>query len=210
MNFSADFLDVIHLHNVIPPESPFAATRVSVPTLNLLVIVNPTSSNYKIYYCDNCPTLGQRLSSQLRPLINNPTLTQVLPPSQNYLVAHTVKRLDNLLPKIYHLNSLIKNHKNKKPRNTHTQSLLLPNLQTDLVLLDTPRHFTPQSVIPYPLLKFKRKYTKRKHNNNNPATITQKLCYQLNSDTSMSDPLSSQFSSSTPSQSASNPFNPPQ
>ena len=33
--FSADFLDLIYLHNVIPPESPCAAIRVSVPTLNL-------------------------------------------------------------------------------------------------------------------------------------------------------------------------------
>ena len=32
--FSADFLDLIYLHNVIPPESPCAAVRVSVPTLN--------------------------------------------------------------------------------------------------------------------------------------------------------------------------------
>ena len=77
--FSADFLDLILLHNVIPPESPCAATHVSVPTLNLLIIVIPTSTDYKIYYCDNCPTLGQRLSSQLCHLVNNQTLTQVLP-----------------------------------------------------------------------------------------------------------------------------------
>ena len=76
--FSADFSDLIYLHNVIPPESPFAAIRVSVPTLNLLIIVVPTSIIYIIYYCDICPTLGQRLSSQLRPLINNPKLTQML------------------------------------------------------------------------------------------------------------------------------------
>ena len=100
--FSADFIDLIYLHNVIAPESPFAAIRVSVPTLNLLIIVIPTSTDYKIYYWDNCPTLGQRLSSQLRPLINNPTLTQVLPPSQNQLVAHTVKRLNNPPPKSHH------------------------------------------------------------------------------------------------------------
>ena len=57
--FSADLLDLIFLHNVIPPESPCAAIRVSVPTLNLLIIVIPTSTDYKIYYCNNCPTLGQ-------------------------------------------------------------------------------------------------------------------------------------------------------
>ena len=77
--FSANFLDLIYLHNAIPPESPFAAVRVSVPTLNLLIIVIPTSSNYKIYFCDNCFTVGQRLSSQLRPPINNPTVTHGLP-----------------------------------------------------------------------------------------------------------------------------------
>ena len=81
--FSADVLDLIYLHNVIQPESPCAAIRVCVPTLNLLLIVIPTSTDYKIYYCDNCPTLGQRLSSQLRPLIDNPTLTQVLPVSES-------------------------------------------------------------------------------------------------------------------------------
>ena len=56
--FSADFLDPMYLHNVIPPESPFAAIRVSIPTLNLLKIVVPTATNYKIY-CDNCPTLAR-------------------------------------------------------------------------------------------------------------------------------------------------------
>ena len=136
--FSADFLDLIYLHNVILPESPCAAIRVSVPTINLLIIVIPTSTNYKIYYCDNCPNLCQRLLSQLRPLNNNQTPTQVLPPSQNRLVAHAAKQLNNQHPKSHHLNSLIKNHKHKKPRSTHTQSLLLPNLQIDIVLLDTP------------------------------------------------------------------------
>ena len=73
--FSGDFLGLIYLPNFILSESPFAAIRVGVPTLNLLLIVILISTNYKIYYCDNCPILGQRLSSQLRPLINNPTLT---------------------------------------------------------------------------------------------------------------------------------------
>ena len=107
--FSAVFLDLIYLHNVIPAESPCAAIRVNVPTLDLLIIVIPTSTDYKSYYCDNCPTLGHRLSSQLRPLDNNPTLTQVLPLSQNRLVAHTAKQLNNQHPKNHHLNSLIKN-----------------------------------------------------------------------------------------------------
>ena len=46
-----------------------------------------------------------------------------------------MKRLNDPSPKSYHLNSLIKNHKHKKPKNTPTQSLLL---QTDLVLLENP------------------------------------------------------------------------
>ena len=63
--FCADFLDLIYLHNVIPPESPCAAIHVSVPTLNLLIIVFPTSINIKFIiaiiapfctkvYCHNC------------------------------------------------------------------------------------------------------------------------------------------------------------
>ena len=32
--FSADFLDLICLHNVIPPESPFAAIRAELVFLN--------------------------------------------------------------------------------------------------------------------------------------------------------------------------------
>ena len=126
--FSADFLDLIYLYNVIPTESPCAAIRVSVRTLNLLIIVIPNATDYKIFYCDNRPTLGQRLSSQLSPLVNNQTLTQVLPPSQNHLVAHTVKRLNNPPPKNHHLSSIIKNHKHKKQRNTHNQSIILPSL----------------------------------------------------------------------------------
>ena len=126
--FSADFLDLIYLYIVIPTESPCAAIRVSVRTLNLLIIVIPNATDYKNYYCDNRPTLSQRLLSQLRPLVNNQTLTQMLPPSQKHLVAHTVKRLNNPPTKSHHLSSLIKNHKHRKQRNTHNQSLLLPNL----------------------------------------------------------------------------------
>ena len=132
----------------MPPESPCTAIRVSVPTLNLLIIVIPTSTHYKVNYCDDCPTTGLRLLSQLCPLVNHPTLTQGLPQSQNHLVAHTVKPLNNQHPKSHHLSSLIKSHKHKKLRNTTTQLLLVPNLQIDLVLLDNLPHFTPQSVIP--------------------------------------------------------------
>ena len=163
--FSSEFSDLIYLHNVNPPESPCAAIRVSVPTLNLLIIVITTSTHYKFDYCDNCPTLGQNLSSHLRPLVINQILIQVLTQSQNHLVAHTAKPLNNQHPKSHHLSSLIKSHKHKKLRNNPTQSLLLPNLQIELVLLDTLPHITPQSVIPYPPIKIKCKYTKRKHNN---------------------------------------------
>ena len=106
--FSADFIDLINLHNVFPPESPFAAIRVSATTLNLLIFVGPISTDYKIF-CENCPTLGKKLSSQLHPLNNNPTLTQVLLPSQNPQVARTVKRLNNPTLKSHHLNFLKKN-----------------------------------------------------------------------------------------------------
>ena len=112
---------------------------VSMPTLNFLIIVVTTFTNHKIYFCDNCPTLGQRLTSQLRLVIKNPTLTQVLPPFSNHLAAHTVKRLSNPRPKSHHLDSFLKNHMHKRPKNTSTQSLLLPNLQIYLVLLDTSR-----------------------------------------------------------------------
>ena len=43
--FSADFLDLIYFHNVNPPESHCETIRVSVPTLNLLIIVIPTSTD---------------------------------------------------------------------------------------------------------------------------------------------------------------------
>ena len=46
--FSAGFLDFIYHHNFIPLESPFAAIRVSVPTLSLSLIVITTCTVYKI------------------------------------------------------------------------------------------------------------------------------------------------------------------
>ena len=136
--FSANFLNLVYLQNVIAPESPCAEIRVSVPTLNLLIIVIPTSTDYKIYYCDNCATLGPRIIVRVASSSQQSNTNPSAPLSQNHLVAHTVKQLNNQHPKSHHLNSLIENHKHKKPRNTHTQSLLLPNLQIDLVLLDTP------------------------------------------------------------------------
>ena len=91
-----------------------------------------------------------------------PNINPSAPLSQNHLVAHTVKRVNNSPPKSHHLNPLIKNHQLKKQRNTHNQSLLLPNLQIDPFLLDTPPLY-PTISIPYPPIKVKRKYTKHKH-----------------------------------------------
>ena len=215
----------------------------------------------------------------MRPPVNNPTLTQVLPQSQNHLVAHTAKQLNNQHPKSHHLGSLRKSHKHKKRRNTPTQSLLLTNLQIDLVLLDTLPHFTPQSVIPYPPIKIKTQIHQTQaqqhqintqsllpysgflpnttlpppvlipapprapqpellHYSNTPQFSTKPINFantdktlsselpqpihtvshindtthdiSLLSDISISDSTSSQISSPTPSQIASNPFNPPQ
>ena len=60
---------------------------------------------------------------------------QSAPPYPNPLFADTVKRLSNPTPKSHHVRSLIKNHKLKRPKNTPTQSLLLPSLQINHVLL---------------------------------------------------------------------------
>ena len=71
------------------------------------------------------------------------------PPVFKSPVAHRVKRLNNQSPKIHHLRFL-KNHKHKKPTNNLAQSLLLPNLQIDVVLLDTPPFYpTISNPIPY-------------------------------------------------------------
>ena len=170
--FSADFLDHIYLHNVIPPESPCATISVSVPTLNLLIFVIPTPNNYKIYYCNNCPMLSPILPSQLRPLVNNQTLTQVLSLSQNRLVAHTPKQINSPNQKQSSFKFF-----NKKPQTKETKEHPY-SVITTAKFADRPPptghspHLPPQSVIPYPPIKTKRnytkrKYTKRKHNNNN-------------------------------------------
>ena len=65
----------------------------------------------------------------------------MLPRSQNQQSVHIVTLRNNPSPKRHHLNSLIKSHKHKKPRNAHTRSLLLPNLLIDLVLPDTPPNY---------------------------------------------------------------------
>ena len=170
---------------------------------------------------------------------------------------------------------------NKKPQTqeTHTQSLLLPNLQIDFVLLDTPplystignpisphqiqtqihqtqaqqqQQTTAQSLLPYsgflpnttlppptliPALQRAPQLELRNYSNT-PQFSTQPLNFAntdktssselpqpihtvsnihdtthdigLLSDSSNSDPISSQFSSPTTSQIANNPFNPPQ
>ena len=159
--FSANFFDLICLHNFILPDSPCAAIRVNVLTLNLLIIVISTSTDYKIYYCDNCPTLGHRLSSKVRPLFNNQTLTQVLPPSQNSLVAHTAKQQSTPKKSSFKLF-------NKKPQiqeaEEHPYSVITTAPSTD-----RPRP-TGHSPPIYPTIgnpispiKDKRKYTQAQH-----------------------------------------------
>ena len=69
--FYADFSDLIYQYSVIPPELYFAAIRVSIPHLYLLITVVPSSNHYKVFSCDHCPTLGQNLMSILSPLIKN-------------------------------------------------------------------------------------------------------------------------------------------
>ena len=98
--FSAHFLDFIYLHNVIPPESPCAAIRVSVPTLNLLTIVIPTSTDYQIYYCDTCPHFGAEMIVTIASSNQQSNTNSSAPPSQNHLVAHTAKRLNNQPQKV--------------------------------------------------------------------------------------------------------------
>ena len=139
-NFSADFLDLIYLHNVFLPESPCAAIRVSVPTLNIFVnCYPPPLLTIKFFIAIIPPLWAVTIASSSQQSSTNPSA----PPSQNRLVAHTAKQLNNQHPNSHHLNSLRKNHKHKKPRNTHTHSLLLPNLQIDLVLLYTPPPLYP-------------------------------------------------------------------
>ena len=77
--FPTDFLDLIYQHNVLPPESLFAAIRISLLTFNFLIIAIPSFTHYKIFYRDNRPTLCQRLTLQFRPLFNNQNLTKVIP-----------------------------------------------------------------------------------------------------------------------------------
>ena len=120
------------------------------------MFVVPTYLDYKICYCDNCPILGQRLTFQLRPLINNVSESS----SCSYSQATKQFNLKNSSLKLFN-----KKHKLKNPKNTPTRI----GLQIDFVLLHTYSrlHSTPQSVISYPPIKVERKYTKRKHNSNN-------------------------------------------
>ena len=60
---SDDFLDLTYQNNVLPTESPFPAVRVSLPSLNNLIIVTPSFNYYNPFFCDNCPSLGQQIKS---------------------------------------------------------------------------------------------------------------------------------------------------
>ena len=167
--FSADFLDLIYLHIVFPPGSTFAAIRFSVPTLNLFIIVAPTSNDYIIFFWENCPTLGQKIitiASSNQQSNTNPSAH----PSQSHLVAHTVKRQST--PKNSSFKPFnIKSHAQETQE--HPYSVITTAKSADKPHpIEDSRHFTPQSVIPYPpsTIKVKRKNTKRKHNNNNNPT----------------------------------------
>ena len=69
--FSADLLNINNQRIILPPQLPFAAFPVSKPTLILLINAVPSFSHYKIFHCDNFPTLGPQLTSELRPPISN-------------------------------------------------------------------------------------------------------------------------------------------
>ena len=140
--------------------------------LNLLIIVVQSSNPKKVFFAITAlPCSGANLTSQLRPLIKNSTITQKLPWSQNYLVAHTLTLPNNPPNKIHHLKSLMKSHKHRKPRKSYFQLLQLANLQITLIITshrtNPPPRFTPQLKVRYPPIRVKLKYNKRKHNNNN-------------------------------------------
>ena len=72
------------------------------------------------------------------PPIHNPTQVLILSRLEYHQSVPMATQLSNQPPKSLHLNSLIRSPQHKKPRNTFTRPLLMPNLQIHLVLLDTP------------------------------------------------------------------------
>ena len=74
----------------------------------------------------------------------------MLPRPQNHQAVDIVTLPNNQPPKSHHLNSLIRSNKHKKLRNIQTRSLLLPNLQIDLVLLKIHPPFHPTVSNPVP------------------------------------------------------------
>ena len=109
--------------------------------------------------------MGQRLTSQLRPLISNPTITQLLLPFKNHQVAHTVTLPNNPTPKSLHLNSLIKKSQTQETEE-HPYSIISTAKSADRPPpTGQSPHTTPHPVIPYPPIKVKCKYTKRRNNN---------------------------------------------
>ena len=163
--FSADFIDHTYQHIVLLTESPFATIQVSIPLLNLLIIVVPSSNHYKVLYCDPCLTLGQRLTSQIPPLIknSNPTVTPVLPRSHSHQVVLTVT-LQNNPPQKSSFNSLKKSQAQETKEHPYPVITTAKSAYRPRPTGNSP-HCIPQSVIKYPHIIFKHKYTTHKHNN---------------------------------------------
>ena len=90
-----------------------------------------------IVICDYCRTLSQRSTTPLRPLVNNQQKSQCSL-SLRIIKLFLQSRYHQPKAKSHHLYSLIKNYKHKTPRNILNRSLLLLNLQIDLVVRNTP------------------------------------------------------------------------
>ena len=97
------------------------------------------------------------------------------PPFQNHQVAHTVTPPNNPIPK----RSSFKLFHKKSPaqENEEHPYSVITTVKSAYRLRPSGHcpHFTPPSKIPYPPIKIKRNYTKRKHNNNKQI---HKLFYQ--------------------------------
>ena len=133
-------LDLIYKHNSLPPESSFAAIRVSVLHLILLIILFPFCTHYKIIYCDISSTLGHRLISQLHLLNFNQSQTPVLPGLPNHQVDPKVTLLSNQPHKKHHFDLF-----NKKTQAEETDEQNCPVITTTKTTdrLRRARHFPP-------------------------------------------------------------------
>ena len=80
------------------------------------------------------PVSGPMSDVTIASSSQQPNANSRAPPSKKHQVAQTVTLPNNQHLKSLHLNSLIKFHRHRRPKNIHNQSLILPNLQIDLVL----------------------------------------------------------------------------